>query len=176
MSETVAGGHHTTKEYTRQAAARVAAKKQAAEAAAWCVENEKREFAAANSGLFPLASRGKIRSALKALQTKSVKVRDHHKQVMTNTERMEVARWALLSADGQKPKDRVMVSSKIKMVLRARHKSNKARKYGPGTLRLNSSELDTLKSVGVRACVCVSEPAVGVVEALPRLWAQEGPL
>lgn len=138
----------------------------------------RREAAAANSGLFPLASRGKIRSALKALQTKSVKVRDHHKQVMTNTERMEVARWALLSADGQKPKDRVMVSSKIKMVLRARHKSNKARKYGPGTLRLNSSELDTLKSVGVRACVCVSEPAVrvGVVEALPRLWAQEGPL
>ena len=38
MSETVAGGHHTTKEYNRQAAARVAAKKQAAEAAAWCVE------------------------------------------------------------------------------------------------------------------------------------------
>ena len=94
----------------------------------------RREAAAANSGLFPLASRGKIRSALKALQTKSVKVRDHHKQVMTNTERMEVARWALLSADGQKPKDRVVVSSKIKMVLRARHKSNKARKYGPQAL------------------------------------------
>ena len=69
---------------------------------------------------------------------------------MTNLERKEVAHWALLPADGQKPKDRAQVSLKIKEVLRARHTKQQGAqvraRYGLGTVRLNQAELDALSS------------------------------
>ena len=146
MAEIATAQKYTNKAYTEQAQQRAAVQIQVNEAAAWCVAEEKGEAAAANSGLFPLASRGKIRGALNRLGGAAEVIRDHHNQLMTNEERKQVARWALLSADGQKPKDRAKVSDKIKLVLRARHKDNKARKYGPGTVRLNEQELEALKN------------------------------
>ena len=50
--------------------------------------------------------------------------RDHHAQILTNNERCKLAEWILACVDGHNPKDRVQVSSKIKEILRARHKYN----------------------------------------------------
>lgn len=50
-------------------------------------------------------------------------VRDHHKQVLTNDERIKLAEWILACGDGQAPKDRTAVSAKVKAMLAARNKS-----------------------------------------------------
>ena len=63
--------------------------------------------------------------------------RDHHCQVLTNNERIKLANWILACAAGQDPKDRTAVSAKIKEMLRARHASNKRRKWRGGTIHLN---------------------------------------
>jgi hypothetical protein len=113
MAEATPSGQYTTKALPSKAEHLNARRADVAGAAAWAIANGKGEAAAASSGLFPLASRGKIRSEIKRLQGSRVVVRDHHNQIGTNTERLQIANWALLSADGQKPKDRVEVSLKI---------------------------------------------------------------
>ena len=40
-------------------------------------------------------------------------VRDHAKQILTNTERRQLAEWILASADGQDPKDRTTSSRSL---------------------------------------------------------------
>ena len=72
--------------------------------------------------------------------------RDHPKQILTNEERRKLAAWILACAAGQKPKDRVEVSAKVKQMLRARHTSNKQRNYRAGTIRLNEQELAAVRS------------------------------
>ena len=62
--------------------------------------------------------------------------RDHHAQILTNNERRKLADWILACVDGHNPKDRVQVSSKIKEILRARHK------YNQNTLVSGSFELN----------------------------------
>ena len=72
--------------------------------------------------------------------------RDHHNQILTNTERRKLADWILACADGQSPKNRVQISAKIRVMLRARHASNKKRKWGVGTIRLSAPEVAAAKS------------------------------
>ena len=40
----------------------------------------------------------------------------------------------------------MQVSTKVRAILRARHKFNKARKYGAGTVRLNDNEVEAVQS------------------------------
>jgi len=84
MVGTDTSGCYTNKAYTEQAKALAEKKKQAADAAAWCVKHDKRECAAAGSGLFPLVSRGRTRTAFRDLEhSRGAAVRDHHNQLMT---------------------------------------------------------------------------------------------
>ena len=72
--------------------------------------------------------------------------RDHHNQVLTNNERRKLAEWILGCADGQDPKNRVQISSKVKELLRARHRSNQKKKWGYGSLRLSDLEVAVVQS------------------------------
>ena len=67
--------------------------------------------------------------------------RDHHNQILTNAERLKLAEWILACAAGQDPKDRTQVSAKVKEMLRARHASNKSRKWREGSIKLNKTEV-----------------------------------
>ena len=73
-------------------------------------------------------------------------VRSHHSQILIDSERLKLAEWILACADRQDPKDRVSVSAKVREMLRARHKSNKQKRYGKGSVRLNEKELDAVQS------------------------------
>ena len=66
--------------------------------------------------------------------------RDHHSQVLTNDERLQLGAWILACVDGQCPKNRKEVSAKVKEMLRARHASNKRRQWVGGSIRLNVQE------------------------------------
>eukprot|EP00966_Prymnesium_polylepis_P310961 7184452-Prymnesium_polylepis.1 len=66
--------------------------------------------------------------------------RDHPKQILTNQERRDLAAWLLACADGQDPKDRTAVSTKVREMLRARHASNKRRSWTGGSIKLNAEE------------------------------------
>ena len=68
-------------------------------------------------------------------------VRDHLHQVLTNDERKKLATWILECADGYKPKHRTDVYVKMKEILRARHRQNKRRKYGTGSIPLSVTEV-----------------------------------
>ena len=72
----------------------------------WCREHGKGSKAAVKSGLFPGVTRNMIQTALVA--KKSVCIRDHHNQILTNEERHKLASWLLACADGNSPKDRDM--------------------------------------------------------------------
>jgi hypothetical protein len=72
--------------------------------------------------------------------------RDHHRQILTNDERRKLAEWLLKCADGQDPKDRSKISAKVREMLRARHASNKKKKYGAGTVRLTDTEITAAES------------------------------
>ena len=76
--------------------------------------------------------------------------RDHHRQILTNSERLKLAAWILACAEGQNPKDRGKVSVKVRQMLRARHVSNKSRKYGKGSILLNAQEKAALESKEAR--------------------------
>ena len=78
-------------------------------------------------------------------------VRDHHNQILTNDERRKLAEWMLQCADGQDPKDRAKISAKVKEMLRARHASNKKKKYGAGSIRLTASTGARVVSCRARA-------------------------
>ena len=76
---------------------------------------------------------------LKAGPKKNARVnatRDHHKQILTNDERIQLGEWILACAAGQVPKDRTAVSSKVKEMLRARQASNKSRSWCGGSIAL----------------------------------------
>ena len=93
MPDVIPTGQFTSKALTSKAQALNAKREDVSAAAAWCVENDKGEAAAVSSGLFPQASRGKIRAEIKRLRKPGGRVRDHHNQLMTNTERLQVANW-----------------------------------------------------------------------------------
>ena len=73
--------------------------------------------------------------------------RDHHKQVLTNAERLELAEWILACADGQAPKNRAHVSDKVREILNARHASNKKKQWRGGAIKLNEPELAIVRGV-----------------------------
>ena len=123
-------------------------------AARWAFDGGKGSKAAMKSGYFgvsPNVTRNMIEPLIRELKANNGKFmaggeRDHHAQILTNTERRKLAAWILQCADGQDPKDRTKVSTKIKEMLRARHLDNKRRKWGPGTLRLSEPEIAAVES------------------------------
>ena len=123
-------------------------------AARWAFDGGKGSKAAMKSGYFgvsPNVTRNMIEPLIRELKANNGKFmaggeRDHHAQILTNTERRKLAAWILQCADGQDPKDRTKVSTKIKEMLRARHLDNKHRKWGPGTLRLSEPEIAAVES------------------------------
>ena len=138
-----------------EARALVARRKLAHDAAHWAFENKKGSWAACASGLFgdpKVVTRNMIEPLLRQLKATGTLAdgdRDHHSQILTNTERRKLADWILACVDGHNPKDRTQVSAKIKQMLRARHASNKKKKWGAGTIRLSAREV---------ACVASKEP------------------
>ena len=97
-------------------------------------------------------TRNMVQPLLTELKTGDVKngrvyaPRDHHSQILTNAERLELAEWMLACAAGQDPKDRTKISAKVKEMLRARHASNKRRKWRAGSIKLNKEELYAAQS------------------------------
>ena len=90
---------------------------------------------------------------LKAADTKKRRVdapRDHHRQILTNDERLTLAHWILACADGQLPKNRVQISAKVREMLLARHASNKRRGWGGGSIKLNGPELAVVRNKDAR--------------------------
>ena len=141
------GGTLTTKAITEAAAELAARRKRIREAAFWCIENGTGGAKAESSELFGDVTRNEVNPMIKKIRAgKDIDLRDHHLQIMTNKERLQVAEWILACADNQDPKDRTEVSVKIRQILRARHADNKRRKYGKGSVPLNESELDAVKS------------------------------
>ena len=145
------------KSYTRAALdaaakALVAKRKAAHDAARWCIENGKGAKAAVKSGFFgdvKVVTYNVIEPLRKQLKINGkfdVDDRDHHNQILTNMEREKLAAWILGCADGQKPKDRVEISCKVREMLKARHASNKQRRWRAGCIRLNPAEEAAVKS------------------------------
>ena len=95
-------------------------------------------------------------------------VRDHHNQILTNDERRKLAEWMLQCADGQDPKDRAKISAKVKEMLRARHASNKKKKYGAGSIRLTASTGARVVSCRARGPSGSAAPPVGPRAACAR--------
>jgi hypothetical protein len=83
--------------------------------------------------------------------------RDHHHQILTNEERRKLAEWILSCADGNKPKDRTQISAKVREMLRARHASNKKKKWREGSLLLTKSEKAAAESREPRLSQCFFE-------------------
>lgn len=73
-------------------------------------------------------------------------IRDHHNQIMTNDERLQLASWLLQCADGHMPKDRNEIAAKMRTMLRQRHAFNKRRKYGSGCIPLTPREVEFANS------------------------------
>jgi hypothetical protein len=95
-------------------------RKLAHEAARWAVDNGKGSKAAVLSGLFgtkETVTYNMIEPLMRELKSNNGKFlddRDHHRQLLTNQERMKLAEWILRCGDGQNPKDRVKVSAKVR--------------------------------------------------------------
>ena len=124
----------TTAQLDREARALCERRKFAHQAARWAFENEKGSRAACNSGLFgdpAVVTRSIVEPLIRQLKAtgKIEDHRDHSNQILTNVERRQLAAWILACADGQEPKDRTKISTKIKVMLKARHASNKRKKY-----------------------------------------------
>lgn len=97
---------------------------------------------------------------LKAGGTKKRRVdapRDHHKQILTNAERLALANWILACADGQQPKNRAQVSAKVREMLLARHGSNKKRHWCGGSIKLNDLEMAVARNKDAQLAKCFFE-------------------
>ena len=145
----------TTAQLDREARALCERRKFAHQAARWAFENEKGSRAACNSGLFgdpAIVTRNIVEPLLRQLKAtgKNEDHRDHKHQILTNVERQKLAAWILACADGQDPKDRTNISTKIRAMLKARHASNKSKKYGRGSVLLNPAEVSAAESVQPR--------------------------
>ena len=128
-------------------------RKLARAAAAWAFENKVGSKAALKDEQFK--DRGltynMVEPLLKEMKAGGTKKRvdaprDHHCQVLTNGERIKLADWILACAAGQDPKGRTAVSAKFKAMLRARHASNKRRKWQGCCIRLNYQEVAVVQS------------------------------
>jgi hypothetical protein len=75
--------------------------------------------------------------------------RDHHHQILTNAERRKLS-YPLLDSRvrgwRRNPRTARRFSVKVKQMLKARHASNKAKKYGPGSVRLTETEMNAAES------------------------------
>ena len=145
----------TTAQLDFEARALCERRKLSHQAARWAFENEKGSRAACSSGLFgdpDVVTRNIVEPLLRQLKAtgKIEDHRDHKHQILTNVERQKLAAWILACADGQDPKDRTNISTKIRAMLKARHASNKSKKYGRGSVLLNPAEVSAAESVQPR--------------------------
>ena len=116
-------------------------------AARWALTNERGARSACSTGLFGDVTRNMVAPVLRELKETGIEdPRDHHNQILINSERRKLAKWILACTDGQDPKDRTHISSKIRELLKARHASNKRRKWGTGTVRLTEPEIAAVES------------------------------
>ena len=113
----------------------------------WALKNGAGSKKACSSGLFGDVTYNMVEPLLRELKVtgKMNAARDHAKQLLTNSERRKLAEWLMACANGHSPKDRTEISSKIKTMLRARHDSNRKKKYGAGSVRLNREEVAVLQ-------------------------------
>jgi hypothetical protein len=118
---------YTTQAHDESARELAERRKLAHEAAAWAVENDVGSKMACKQEQFAGLSYNMVEPLRRKLkETGSIDlVRDHHRQILTNEERHQLAEWILACADGQDPNDRTQVSAKIKELLKACHASNK---------------------------------------------------
>jgi hypothetical protein len=117
-------------------------------AAAWCEKNAAGAYKAINTGLFPKATVGKVREEVRRLKERGASPRDHHLQLLTNMERLQLADFLLAAAAVHKPKDRAAISAKVRLLLKARHTFNKSKKFGTGTVALNTGEAAFVNGTG----------------------------
>ena len=107
-------------------------RKQAHNAAVWAHANASGSKAVCNSGRFgDDLTYNMIEPLLRELKKERciAAARDHHRQILTNEERRQLAEWMMACADGQAPKDRMQISVKVREMLWALHASNKKRKW-----------------------------------------------
>ena len=123
-----------------------AKRKRLEQAVQWCKDNGKGARAALRTGLFPGVTKNQLHGRLQSSNTQVI--RDHHLQVLTNDERCKLATWLMKCADGNCPKNRDEITSKMREMLRARNKDNRNRKYGMGTIPLSRTEVQFANSSG----------------------------
>ena len=141
-------GSYTNRSLAAAQVEKTALRKLLQDAVTWCRENGKGARKALKTGLFPGVTRNLLDKALRKSDT--VVHRDHHNQILTNQERMKLATWLIECADGQKPKDRDQIASKIRTLLRERHRFNRSRKYGVGCIPLSRVEVEFVnKTTGI---------------------------
>ena len=112
-------------------------------AAIWAHENDVGSRKACSSGKFGNVTYNMVEPLLRELEQYGsiADDRDHAKQILTNDERRKLAQWILACADGHNPKDRTQLSAKVRQMLKARHASNKKKRWRAGSLRLNPQEV-----------------------------------
>ena len=62
---------------------------------------------------------------------------------------MKLATWLMECAHGDMPKNNEEITSKMKAMLRARHKFNRKRKFGAGSIPLRKNEVNFVNSSGI---------------------------
>lgn len=138
---------HSKRSLTKRATDRASRLENIEAAVAWCKRTGKGAKAAVKTKKFPGVSYNHVHPRLKGRRSlPSSDPRSQPTQIMTDTERKQVAKWIMECADGGKPRYRVDITKKIKEILRYRKASNKKRKHGKGTIKLNRNEREVLAS------------------------------
>ena len=113
----------------------------------WCEANNKRARAAETYGKKTGEFKVTYNEVHPRLQKKKkTSAHGQHTQIMTDTERKQVAEWIMECADGNKPQYRTDITVRIRTILRGRVRDNKKKKYGTGSVKLNSREQAVLAS------------------------------
>jgi len=139
-------GHYTVHARDTRAEQRARVVEDVRRAAAHCRSHSVGVKAALATGHFPEATRGKVAWELKRGTSDDDSPRDANQQLLTNAERLKLASWVLARADVHDPQNRHQISVKVRAVLAERHRFNKTKKYGKGTIPLNTPELNHLNS------------------------------
>jgi len=116
------------------------------QAAAYVREKGVGVRAALATGHFPAATKGKVEWELRRNPSNDDSARDANTQVLTNAERLKLASWILARADAHDPQTRHQISVQVRRLLSERYKFNKSRKFGKGSIPLNTNELNHVNS------------------------------
>ena len=147
-AETAAKKTRTVAALDAEARALFQRRTSAVAAAKWAHENKVGSRKACSTGKFGNVTYNMVEPLLRELeQYGSISEdRDHAKQILTNDERRKLAEWILACGDGHNPKDRTQISAKVRQILKARHASNKKKRWRAGSVRLNEQEVSAAQS------------------------------